>query len=108
MTIFLYCEFAQNELKVLYESFCDYLFDSCYAFKFLSASRNSGLSALKIPYAASSHPEKNSQTHKPDWNGCPSMPGRFRGVHRKMVMVNKVFRRFGICWTWMTWSGYRA
>ena len=60
------------------------------------ASRNSGLSALKIPYSASSHPEKKAQTCKPDWNGCPSMPGRFRGVYRKMVMVNMVFVGLGL------------
>jgi len=59
-------------------------------------SGNSGLSALKIPYSASSHPEKKSQTHKPGWNGCPSIPGRFRGVYRKMVMGNMVSISLGL------------
>jgi hypothetical protein len=86
--------------------FCDYLFDSYSAFKFLSASRNSGLSAFKIPYTASSHPEKKPQTCKPDWNGCPSMSGRFRGVYRKMVMVNMVFAGLGLART--EWHGPAA
>ncbi len=47
INIFLHYEFAQNELEVRNKSLCDYLFVSQNNFKFLSASGNSGLSALK-------------------------------------------------------------
>ncbi len=59
-------------------------------------SGNSGLSALKIPYSASSHPEKKSRTHGPGWNEQSSIPGEFRGVYRKMVMVNMVSVSLGL------------
>ncbi len=76
--------------------FCDYLFDSQSIFKFLSDVRKLRLISIKNPNSASSHPEKKSQTHGPGWNEHSSIPGEFRGVYRKMVMVNMVFVSLGL------------
>ena len=76
--------------------FCDYLFDSYYAFKFLLASRNLGLSALKSHtrhlVTLRKNPKPASRT---GMDALPCQVG-LRGVYSKMVMVNMVFVGLGL------------